>query len=195
MKDKKIQEYLKNADRFSDAGELYQGISNQDKGTRDLNDRWKLYRITSKDLKDAVVVDIGCNIGGFSFFCKDDCKSYLGIDTYKKSIELARHLFPFSNCTFEVGKFRDLYGRFDVILALAVRRYTGFSFEEFAKECHSLLNKNGLMFFESHGREKWTPTVRQAFEKYFDIQRMIYVPSTSHSDCENVRFFIRGKKK
>ncbi|MHA1345002.1 MAG: class I SAM-dependent methyltransferase [Candidatus Heimdallarchaeaceae archaeon] len=196
MKDKKIEKYLEKADRFSGDGELYQSVTGvEGKGTRNLKDRWKLYKILSADLKGKKVVDIGCNIGGFSKFCKDKVKSYLGIEPFKESTKLAKHLFPYSNCTFRTSTFDKLKGKFDVILALAVRRYTGLSMEAFAEACSNRLNENGLIFFESHGREKLTPKKKKAFEKYFRIERVIDVPSTSLPDCENVRFFIRGIKK
>jgi len=196
MKNREIKKYLHKAKRFSAYGELYQGIpGGSGPYTRDLEDRWEAYRIDAMDLKGKSIVDLGCNIGGFSLFCKSYCKSYLGIDVDPDSIALAQELFQFPNCTFEVGKFCELYGTFDIILALAVRRYTGLSFHDFAEKCDVLLNKGGKIFFESHGREKWTPNVKKAFEKFFTIQRVGHVPSTSLPDCKNQRFFVEMEKK
>jgi len=192
---KLIKDYLKKNRKFSAHGELYQGIPGQENGTRNLEDRWRMYNITPNDLREKTVVDIGCNVGGFSVFCQSYCKDYLGIDTDAESIKLARELFDYGNCKFEVGKFRELYGTFDIILALAVRRYTGLSFEEFARDCHKLLNKNGIMYFESHGREKYTPQAEKAFLKYFKVESLRLVPSISHADCENFRFFVKLVKK
>jgi len=193
---KKVKEYLEKGLFFSADGELYQKVDGvSKKGTRSIADRWKAYEIDPSDLKGKNIVDIGCNIGGFSKQCESTCQSYLGIDVDEDAIKLARYLFPFSNCSFETGKFEELYGTFDTILALAVRRYTKLSFEDFAKACHSLLTKNGKMYFESHGREKWTPTTCMAFEKFFKIHRVVYVPATSLPECDQQRFFLELTKK
>ena len=192
MKYNKIKKYLKKAVPFSAYGELYQGVPGiSEKATRDLDQRWKIYDIPEQDLKGSIV-DLGCNIGGFSVYCEHLCKRYLGIDTDLESIKLARSLFSFSNCDFRTMSFHDLVESFDTVLALAVRRYTELSFEEFAKACVPLVKKK--MYFESHGREKWCPKTRKAFEKYFSVLRVVYVPSTSHPDNEHYRFFLELEK-
>ena len=196
--DDKVDEFLKaKPDRFSAQGELYQAVKDGSvPATRDLNKRWKAYGIPRTVLQGASILDVGCCVGGFSAFCKDYCKSYLGIDVTADSIELARHLYPFPNCSFEVLSFNDLQNeRFDVILALAVRRYTGLTFSDFALATHTLLNSGGRMYFESHTRERWIPKTRKAFEQYFNVLRIKTVPAQDARHSNYNRFFVELMKK
>ncbi len=197
MKDE-IQEYMDNADRFSSQGELYQGVpGGETKASRDLTERWKLYGIKPKDLKGKSILDVGCNIGGFSSFCSPHCRRYLGIDVFAPSIEMARRMFQFSNCTFRVQSFTDLREEsiYDVILALAVRRYTGMSFKEFTQAAADLLTPAGTMYYESHTREKLRPVVKRTFSALFHIKRTLSIPGTSKKECRHSRFFVELEKR
>jgi cyclopropane fatty-acyl-phospholipid synthase-like methyltransferase len=160
-----------------------------------LAERWKAYRIMPDELLDKSVLDIGCNVGGFSAFCAPHCKSYLGVDVFADSIKMARELYPFDHCRFEVSAFRDVSGTYDVILALAVRRYTKMQYPEFAERAAALLVPGGVMFFESHTREQWGPKPRKAFEKHFGIGRVVTVPGTSKPECKYTRFFVALEKR
>lgn len=193
--DDRIKDYMSTADRFSRA-EMYQTVPGSGvEASRDLAQRWKAYAIRPGDLAGKSVVDVGCNVGGFSAFCAPHCASYLGVDVFEDSIRMARELYRFPNCRFEVSGFGDLRGVWNVILALAVRRYTEMSFEEFADRAAKLLTPQGLMYFESHTRERWGPRPKKAFERYFKIRRVLTVPGTSKKECKHTRFFVELEKR
>jgi len=191
-----IKDYMDKADRFSKE-ELYQGVPGGTvQASRDLAQRWDAYAIRPRDLAGKAVLDVGCNIGGFSAICSPHCREYLGIDVFAPSIEMARSLFPFQNCSFRVQSFNDMdEQRWDVILALAVRRYTLLTCEQFAKHAHGILMPGGKMYFESHTREQLGARQRKAFERWFNIARVVTVPGSSHPDCKHTRFFIELGKK
>jgi 2-polyprenyl-3-methyl-5-hydroxy-6-metoxy-1,4-benzoquinol methylase len=191
----KFRQYMDGADRFSRA-EMYQTVPGYDgKASRNLAERWAAYDIPQSALIDKHIVDVGCNVGGFSAYCAPHCASYLGIDSFVYSIRLARELYQFQNCRFEPIRFCDLAGTWDVMLALAVRRYTELTYDQFAERAASLLSDGGMMYFESHTREKWGPTPRAAFSKRFNIKRVLTVPGTSHPDCTHTRFFVELEKR
>jgi len=191
----KIRKYMETADRFSRA-EMYQTVPGYDgQASRDLTERWAAYDICPSALIDKHIVDVGCNVGGFSAYCAPHCASYLGIDAFDDSIRMARELYKFPNCRFENMRFRDLVGTWDVMLALAVRRYTELTYEQFAERAASLLTGGGMMYFESHTRERWGPRPKKAFERFFRIGRVLEVPGTSKKECKHTRFFVELEKR
>jgi len=192
----KVEKYMHEADRFTSPEEIYQSIPGRDiKASRNLQDRWDAYQIPTQSLMGSIL-DIGCNIGGFSAYCQPFCRRYLGIDVFEKSILLARGLYPFANCSFEAMSFNDLEGEvFDTIFALAVRRYTKLDYFDFIKTCSEKITEGGYLFYESHTREKWGPRPKKAFESFFIINRVLTIPGTSHPDCPHNRFFVEMRKR
>jgi len=77
------------------------------KGTRDdMGKRMSLIR--KEDIKDKVVVDIGCNLGAASFWAiENGAKECIGMDIAKEGIELANKIAKELkvNCSFKVGSF------------------------------------------------------------------------------------------
>ncbi len=194
--DEQVQEYLAKAPEFSKKGELYQSIPDGSvKATRDTKERWDAYGIKPEHLVGKTVLDVGCNAGGFAFYCEGHCQSYLGIDVDSDSIALAQHLYPFSNCSFRVQDIRGFKGEFDVVFAFAVRYYTRLSVAEWAVKMASLIRPGGLLFYESHGRTETWEAQREAFIKLFSVQRIGYVPLVSTSSKGGTRFFAEMRRR
>ena len=198
--DERVKAYLDKVKRFSEDGELYQNlpcmsteVNREIKTTRDMQSRWDAYGILG--LEDKTILDIGCNIGGFSFFCAPHCKSYLGIDIDADSIELAKYLYKQPNCAFEVQAFKDICGvSFDVIFAFAVWYYTHMKLPIYAAKIASLLNPGGVLYYESHGRGQ-VEKERGAFESLFIITRVITVPTVSNCRRNDYRYFAEMRKR
>lgn len=194
--DEEIKKYLDKAPRFSESGELYQGlIDGSLPSTRNMVQRWGIYGITPNDLNGKTILDLGCNIGGFSAFCQNHCKNYLGIDIDPLSIDLAKYLYKFSNCDFQVQSILDIpKSNYDIIFAFAVRHYTELSFDAFVFKMASLLCPGGVLYYESHGNEK-VEDQKDAFETLFSIIRTSPVLTVDNGVRLDYRFFSEMRKK
>ena len=190
--DMKVQKYIAKAVKFSESGELYQSIPDGSVGaTRNTKARWEAYGITGLEGRD--VLDVGCNIGGFSAFCAPVCKSYRGIDVDPDSIALAQHIYKFPNCSFGVAPVQDApKASWDVVLAFAVRYYTRMQVPAWAELMASLLRPGGVLYYESHAREKMEDQ-REAFAPFFTVARVVSVPVTDAR--ADRRFFAEMRRK
>ncbi len=183
-----IEKYLAKKPRFSESGELYQS------GTRDMEARWVLYDM---EVKDKTILDIGCNVGGFSGYCFGaHCKSYHGIELDPESVKLARSLFHLPNSTFEIGSVipMSIETKYDVVFSFAVWYYTGVPFVDYLAKLYSLLAQDGTLYFESHGNEDFEKT-RHLFEKFFEVIRVIKSPTVSNGVRSDDRYFAELRKK
>jgi len=194
--DSKIQEYLKKKLRFSESGELYQSVEGVAGATRDMETRWKLYDISPENIQSKSILDVGCNIGGFSRFCSKSCSGYHGIDIDPESIDLARHLYPFPNCSFEVGSFvtMSIKVKYDVLFSFAVWYYTQVPFEHYLAKVASLLFQGGTLFFESHANDQF-PKLQEEFERHFETIRVIPSPTVNNGVRSDNRFFGEFRRK
>lgn len=192
--DEAINHYLGLKVRFSEAGELYQSVDGAVvKATRDLHQRWVEYGLTDADVRGKSVLDIGCNIGGFAAICSAaGCRSYHGTDVDAASIALARQLYgALPGCTFEVIPFAQMTAttRYDVVLALAVWRYTRLTYEEYLRRLRLIAQPRGLVLFESHTHEAFDP-YRELFTRYFAVEDVRTVPAVTGRDI-GTRYFAR----
>lgn len=194
--DKMIVEYLKKKIQFSESGQLYQSVDGVEEATRDMKARWELYDIGVAKLHQKTILDIGCNIGGFSEFCTDTCLLYQGIDIDPESIKLARHLYPFDNCSFVVGSFvgMSISVKYDILFSFAVWYYTQVPFLDYVAKLHSLLTDKGTLYFESHANDSFE-SVREVFEEYFKVVRVIKTPTVSDRKDLGYRFFAELERK
>lgn len=193
--DAKVQDYLAKSITFSESGELYQSIpGGAVDATRELHERWEVYDITKAHIEGKSVLDIGCNIGGFSSFCYSACKSYQGIDVDNDSIELAKHLYKYSNCTFNTKSVLTEMGTYDVVFAFAVWYYTRLKLPKYAEKLASLLNADGTLFYESHAKHNVIKDCA-AFKPFFTIERVIPVAMISTGERKGSRFFAEMRLK
>lgn len=106
-----FQELAKQVPKYYQMHDVYQSVWYKGeqiiKGTRDdMHKRMSLIRL--EDIKDKVVVDIGCNLGAALIWCMENgAKSGVGFDVAKEGIELANLIAKELeiNCKFEVADF------------------------------------------------------------------------------------------
>jgi len=106
-----FQELAKQVPRYYDMHPVYQSVWYKGeqiiKGTRDdMHKRMSLIRL--EDIKDKVVVDIGCNLGAASIWAiENGAKSCVGFDVAKEGIDLANTIAKELDikCRFEVADY------------------------------------------------------------------------------------------
>ncbi len=194
--DNEIQKYLEKKVRFSEAGELYQGLLDESvPSTRSLVQRWEVYQIKPRNIKNKTILDLGCNIGGFSALVQKRCKSYLGIDKDRDSIKLAKHLYKYPNCIFRAQSILNFpESHYDVVFAFAVRYYTKLSMEDFVAKLASFLCPGGTLFYESHGKKKMKEQ-SAVWETLFSIKRVLPILTVNNGKRPDYRFFAEMIKK
>lgn len=108
-----FQELAKQVPKYYQMHDVYQSVWYKGeqiiKGTRDdMHKRMSLIRL--EDIKDKVVVDIGCNLGAASFWAiENGAKKCLGFDVAKEGIELANTISKELkvNCEFGVADYGE----------------------------------------------------------------------------------------
>ena len=106
-----FQELAKQVPKYYQMHDVYQSVWYKGeqiiKGTRDdMHKRMSLIRL--EDIKDKIVVDIGCNLGAASIWAiENGAKKCLGFDVAKEGIELANTIAKELkvNCEFGVEDF------------------------------------------------------------------------------------------
>lgn len=97
------------------------------------------------DLKDKVILEIGCGIGRWAEVFHDKCKSYNGIDYSENLIEIANENYNYSNCHFQymsaVDISRDaltIKEPFDIVVITGVLLYIN---DEDIKKISEIISK------------------------------------------------------
>jgi ubiquinone/menaquinone biosynthesis C-methylase UbiE len=107
------------------------------------------------DVKNKVVLDLGCGGGRYALSVQDKVRKIIGIDISSKMIEVARKKCePGMPIEFIVGDatntcFRD--GYFDVIVSLGMFEYLEDP-SPFLIEINRILKPNGVLVFTCHNR-------------------------------------------
>jgi len=106
-----FQELARQVPKYYEMHNVYQSVwvggKEIIKGTRD-NMFARLNKINKADIKDKVVVDIGCNLGASSFWAiENGAKECVGFDVAKEGIALANTIAKAYNlnCSFHVQDF------------------------------------------------------------------------------------------
>ena len=200
---------LKQAKEYShyDYGEgyFYQSFpSAYISGFRDTTERVKhlgLREIT----KNKSVLDIGCNTGFILISLADTYKSGFGFDFNPYLIEIANATKSFSkinNTNFSASSFEDINieESYDVVLSLANHStYDGNTkqdLDSYFKRISDVLNKDGIMVFESHppaieNTEQLDKTLG-AIRKIFQIEKIFKLPLKGFLDKN--RTYVIAKK-
>jgi len=125
-----------------------------DKRDSDSKGRFELSRLSSYDLKDKNVLDVGCNAGYFLFKLIDHAPNLLvGIELGKKFVYVANALndyyFKSPIVKFIQGDFFNYtFGlRFDLIICFSTLHYFE-DVQDFFNKCYDLLNKDGILLIE-----------------------------------------------
>ena len=186
-------------------GYFYQSFSNAYiSGFRDTTERVKhlgLREIT----KNKSVLDIGCNTGFILISLADTYKSGFGIDFNLYLIEIADATKSFSkinNTSFLASSFEDIdiEESYDVVLSLANHStYDGNTkqdLDSYFKKISDVLNKGGIMVFESHppaieNVEQLDKTLG-AIRKVFQIEKTFKLPLKGFLDKN--RTYVIAKK-
>jgi SAM-dependent methyltransferase len=186
-------------------GYFYQSFPNAYiSGFRDTTERVKhlgLREIT----KNKSVLDIGCNTGFILISLADSYKSGFGFDFNPYLIEIADATKSFArikNTNFSASSFEDIEieESYDVVLSLANHStYDGNTKQDlgsYFKKISDVLNKSGIMVFESHppaieNVEQLNKTLG-AIRKTFQIEKTFKLPLKGFLD-EN-RTYIIAKK-
>jgi SAM-dependent methyltransferase len=156
MQEINFQELAKQVPRYYTMHEVYQSVwyggREIIKGSRD-NMFPRMKKIKKEDIKDKVVVDIGCNLGASSFWAiENGAKECVGLDVARDGIDLANTIAKELNvnCRFEVQDFGvPLEKKGDVAFCFACHD----DISKDGKRDQQLLNnlkKYDIIYFETH---------------------------------------------
>lgn len=151
------QDLAKKIPRYYPMHEVYQSIwfggEEIVKGSRD-DMRVRMNLIKKEDIKDKVVVDIGCNTGASSFWAiENGAKKCLGFDVAKEGIDFANFLAEELkvNCFFKCDGFdepKDKQG--DIAFCFACHDDIAGTDEAKQKILLDNLKKYSVVYFETH---------------------------------------------
>lgn len=152
-----FQELARNIPRYYSMHEIYQSIwfggEEIVKGSRD-DMRKRMSLIRKEDIKDKVVVDIGCNTGAASFWAiENGAKECIGFDVAKEGIEFANLISKELNvnCSFEVQGFGEpVEKKGDIAFCFACVDDITKENDEIRKILRDNLKKYDVVYFETH---------------------------------------------
>jgi len=202
------QEKYYNSFIYSKKNGFYQGFDRIGiKGCRLSEKRIERYDIGEFLSKDMKALDIGCNCGFLTLLISDFVLRIDGVEINPFLIQIARdtkdflknHNTSFFPTSFE--KFRPA-GKYDVIFSLAndetVDGNTKFTFTEYILKIRNLLNREGLLIFESQAlREDMNEFPEEKFihlKKYFEVLVSKKVPTDYPYNVKERTFFVLKKK-
>ena len=153
---------------------FYQGLEEIDiKGSRSSEKRFQEYNITEFLSKEKKALDIGSNCGFFSIFISKYVKHISGVEINPYLSKIANETKDFleiENIHFINSSFEEFKTdkKFDIIFSLAndstIDDNTKFNFEEYIEKINNLLNKDGLVIFESQAIDSM---ISERFEEKF----------------------------
>ena len=152
----KLLRILKSKKQMFGRGTFYQSCPElKIKGQRSTAKRFDTYKLDKIVNNKSKVLDIGCNCGFFSLTIARKSKIVHSIEPNKTLIKVAnitkKHL-QIKNCFFFNDTF-DAYktnNKFNLIFSFAVHKWVQVSFYEYVKRLSYMLEKNGIIIFESH---------------------------------------------
>jgi len=159
---------------YSKQDGFYQGLEEIDiKGSRSSEKRFQEYNITEFLSKEKKALDIGSNCGFFSIFISKYVKHISGVEINPYLTKIANETKDFleiENIHFINSSFEEFKTdkKFDIIFSLAndstIDDNTKFNFEEYIEKINNLLNKDGLVIFESQAIDSM---ISERFEEKF----------------------------
>jgi len=159
---------------YSKQDGFYQGLEEIDiKGSRSSEKRFQEYNITKFLSKEKKALDIGSNCGFFSIFISKYVKHISGVEINPYLTRIANETKDFleiENIHFINSSFEEFKTdkKFDIIFSLAndstIDDNTKFNFEEYIEKINNLLNKDGLVIFESQAIDSM---ISERFEEKF----------------------------
>jgi SAM-dependent methyltransferase len=159
------------------------------KGTRD-DMAPRMSKIRKEDIKDKVVVDIGCNLGAASFWAiENGAKKVFGFDVAAEGIEVAKLLAAEfnNNCVFDIGDFSKPQEKMgDVAFCFACHDDIGSP-----EVLRDNLKKYSIVYFETHLKnsfDNWD--MPQVIKDSFNLE---YLGETGEDD--HLRDFYRMTPK
>lgn len=144
------------------------------KGTRDdMGKRMSLIRLD--DIKDKVVVDIGCNLGAASFWAiENGAKKCVGFDVAKEGIELANKIAKELdvNCLFDIQDFGEIVEKKgDTAFCFACHDDITKENDDKRKILLDNLKKYDVIYFETHLKgtfPNWN--IPKVIKEYFNCE-------------------------
>ena len=176
----KLREHLKEQNEkwehfvYSKKDGFYQGLEEiKIRGSRSSEKRFQEYNITKFLSKEKKALDIGSNCGFFSIFISKYVKHISGVEINPYLTKIANETKDFleiENIHFINSSFEEFKTdkKFDIIFSLAndstIDDNTKFNFEEYIEKINNLLNKDGLVIFESQAIDSM---ISERFEEKF----------------------------
>jgi len=120
-------------------------------------EKYDLSRLTTFDLENKNVLDVGCNAGYFMFKLLGKNPNWImGIDVHRPFIDIARRIneecFQSNRLDFHVADFFQykfpLDKMFDLIYCFSTFHYFYEQQQLFIDKCYELLNKDGILLVE-----------------------------------------------
>lgn len=122
---------------------------------------YRIYKYGLKALlrKNSKVLDIGCNTGFMDLMLASQVESITGIEydaTLVNIADMVKDYLGIKNCSFINSDFSkwiiDNVKCYDVIFSFAIHHWIDMNAAEYVNCLCSLLNENGRIIFESHGK-------------------------------------------
>ncbi|MFP4403915.1 MAG: class I SAM-dependent methyltransferase [Candidatus Woesearchaeota archaeon] len=191
------KDFLKSKQNFQRNLQLYQSHPDLNlKAQRPSICRFKVYNLEKYINKQTTILDVGGNIGFFSFYVSSFVKSIDVVEynnvLIKISTKVKKHL-NIKNVTLinkDIKKYASKK-KYDVIFSFAIHKWVGESLDNYLKRLFSLLKKGGIILFESHIGDK------QELLNYLKNNKNIIIIKqgiTDDHDAE-LRYFFYIKNK
>ena len=160
---------------------FYQGFEKiKIDGWRPSEKRYKQYNIEKYLSKNMNVLDIGCNSGFFSLVVSRFVKQIDGLDINPYLIKIANDVKDYlkiKNSNFYNSSFEEYpENKYDVIFSLAndstIDGNTKFNFSEYISKIYNMLNKNGILIFESQAED--VIAIESKFNQKYDFMKKYF---------------------
>lgn len=187
-------------------GYYYQGFQKIGiNGIKPTEPRIDNYQIDEYFDQNKTVLDIGSNSGFMVCYLADKFKHVTGIELNPYLIKMGEETSSFleiKNTSFIEGNFIDYNfdKKYDVVFSLSnhftIDGNLNTSFENYLSKIYSLLNKDGVLIFESHNINGDDSDLDQKFEiasKYFSLVKYKMVKAFYPADLDKL-FAVFTKK-
>lgn len=187
------------------AGYFYQGYKRIGiHGIKPTEERIENYDILDYFSKEKTMLDIGSNAGFMSCYLSEFVKEVDAIELNPYLVEMGVKTSEFlniSNINFIEGDFSkyNFLKKYDIVFSLSnhftIDGNLNMNFESYVKKLFDVMNKNGILFFESHNINGDDSDMNYKFEimsKYFTLVKYKMVKSFFPQDIDKLfAVFIR----
>ena len=159
---------------FGDEGKLYQSFPELNiEGLRPTDKRLVAYGLP-EIVRGKKVLDIGCNCGFLDISISKYVEEVLGIEYNASLVDIANLTAEYlnvENVYFRQGDFNFFCSEevYDVVLLFAVHGWINTEPREFVNKIERLLDKNGIVVFESQDLSAGDPMYERITEKFQGI--------------------------